>query len=155
MIKSRWVLSHAQARFQMSVFLSLQSNQGVVWGWVHVQISFYVSSHFVFQHSISLDWNNFSTFSCLDIWPAVLTTTITQNECCWECIGKGEGGWEARGMAYSLTEVRKWMILLLPGKIQQTNWWKKIIVYTCIQDLLFRSPSALFYDKGVKPWISW
>lgn len=41
-------------------------------------LSFHFSSRLVFHHPVSLDRNSFSTFSCLDIWPAALTTTITQ-----------------------------------------------------------------------------
>lgn len=54
-------------------------------------------------------------------------------------------------MADSMTEVRKRMILLLPGKIQQTNPWKKMlftltekIFFSC---LLFETPAEVFYDK--------
>ncbi len=56
-------------------------------------------------------------------------------------------------MADSMTEVRKRMILLLPGKIQQTNPWKKMlftltdkIFFSC---LLFETPAEMFYDKKV------
>lgn len=67
--------------------------------------------------------------SCLDIWPAALTTTITQSvvenvlEKFEEDESRREGGW----VADSMTEVRKRMILLLPGKIQQTKLWKKML----------------------------
>lgn len=92
--------------------------------------------------------------SCLDIWPAALTTTITQRlllRMYWKSLGRmGTGG---GGVADSMTEVRKRMILLLPGKIQQTNPWKKMlftltdkIFFSC---LLFETPAEMFYDKKV------
>ena len=78
--------------------------------------------------------------SCLDIWPAALTTTITQRvllRMYWKSLGRMRAG--GGRVADSMTEVRKWMILLLPGKIQQTNPWKIDVVYTRRQNLFFSS----------------
>lgn len=90
--------------------------------------------------------------SCLDIWPAALTTTITQRvllRMYWKSLGRMRAG--GGGMADSMTEVRKRMILLLPGKVQQTNPWKKML-FTLADKIffsraLFEIPAEMFYDK--------
>lgn len=68
--------------------------------------------------------------SCLDIWPAALTTTITQRvllRMYWKSLRRMRAGGGRGWVADSMTEVRKRMILLLPGKIQQTEPWKKML----------------------------
>lgn len=76
--------------------------------------------------------------SCLDIWPAAVNH-YNYSECCWECIGKAWRGWEQEKgeMADSMTEMRKRMILLLPGKVQQTNPWKKMLFTLTDLNLFF------------------
>lgn len=97
--------------------------------------------------------------SCLDIWPAALTTTITQSvlsRMYWKSLERMTAG--GRGMADSMTEVRKRMILLLPGKVQQTSLWKKMS-FTFSHKMLFlvfwlKYQQKCSMTKGVKPWIS-
>lgn len=60
-------------------------------------------------------------------------------------------------MADSMTEARKRMILLLPGKIQQTEPWKKM--FTLKDKISFfvfcsKYQHKCSMTKGVKPWIS-
>ena len=53
-------------------------------------------------------------------------------------------------MADSMTEVRKLMIRLLPGKVQQTDQWKKMFTVADKTFLfLFEIPAEVFYDEKV------
>lgn len=90
--------------------------------------------------------------SCLDIWPAALTTTITQRvllRMYWKSLRRMRAGGGRGWVADSMTEVRKRMILLLPGKIQQTEPWKKMLFTLADKtfSLFFLPFVEVFYDK--------